>query len=164
MIAVLPSAERETEYPWSAFPTASVPTSLLPCCVHTPPLRVNTHDAPARLLSPNPPTIAVLPSAERETETPCCITFPTAPVPTSLLPCCVHTPPPRVYTHAAPASLLSSAPPTIAVLPSAEIETETPCRALPTAPVPTSLFPCWMNCAWACESIRQESANVTRNE
>ena len=40
------------------------PTSLLPCWVHTPPLRVNTHAAPARELSPGPPTTAVLPSAD----------------------------------------------------------------------------------------------------
>src|SRR5450759_983023 len=101
-MAVLPSEERETDLPWNALPTAPVPTSLLPCCVHTPPERVNTHAAPAVPLSKYPPTIAVLPSAEMETDQPC-FGIPTAPVPTSLLPCCVHTPPESVNTHAAPA-------------------------------------------------------------
>src|SRR5450759_206664 len=140
-MAVLPSEERETEVPWYAPPTAPVPTSLLPCCVHTPPERVHTHAAPAALLSPCPPTMAVLPSEEREIDWPCAA-LPTAPVPTSLLPCCVHTPPERVNTHAAPAVPLSKDPPTMAVLPSEEMETEEPCRAAPTAPVPTSLLPC----------------------
>jgi hypothetical protein len=36
----LPSADSATCQPWSAFPTAPVPTSLLPCWVQTPPLRV----------------------------------------------------------------------------------------------------------------------------
>ncbi len=45
-------------------------------------------------------------------------------------------------THAAPIKELSSGPPTMAVVPSAEIATEVPCRAYPTAPVPTSLLPC----------------------
>ncbi len=42
----VPSAEIATEVPCWAYPTAPVPTSLLPCCDHTPPLRVNTHAAP----------------------------------------------------------------------------------------------------------------------
>ena len=46
-MAVLPSAERDTDPPWLAFPTAPEPTSLVPCCVQTPPLRVQTHAAPA---------------------------------------------------------------------------------------------------------------------
>ena len=45
-MAVLPSADSATEPPCSACPTAPVPTSLLPCWVQTPPLRVNTHAAP----------------------------------------------------------------------------------------------------------------------
>src|ERR1700687_5218105 len=32
----------------------------------------------------------------------------------------------------------------MALLPSAEIATEWPCLATPTAPVPTSLLPCWV--------------------
>src|SRR5260370_25888712 len=99
-----------------------------------------THAAPIELSSSNPPAIAVFPSLESETEKPCCVGF-TAPVPTSLAPCWVHTPPERVYTHAAPAELLSTAPPTTAVFPSPESATESPCSA-PTAPVPTSLAPC----------------------
>jgi hypothetical protein len=68
MIAVLPSAESETEVPWAAAWSAPVPTSLSPCWVHTPLLRVKTHAAPTKKLSKGPPMIAVLPSAERATE------------------------------------------------------------------------------------------------
>jgi tripartite-type tricarboxylate transporter receptor subunit TctC len=53
-----------------AFPTAPVPTSLLPCWVQPPPLRVKTHAAPVYDLSPTPPTMAV-PSADSATEEPC---------------------------------------------------------------------------------------------
>src|SRR6516165_2272981 len=69
-IAVFPSADNATDMPWRALPTASVPTSFLPCCVQTPPLRVNTHAAPVLLLSDHPPTMAVLPSAETATDIP----------------------------------------------------------------------------------------------
>src|SRR5262245_38555481 len=93
-MAVLPSPDNATDRPWSPDPTAPVPTSLLPCCVQTPLLRVKTHAAPVKLLSVPPPIMAVLPSPDSETETPCA--DPTAPVPTSLLPCCVHTVPLRV--------------------------------------------------------------------
>ena len=99
-MAVLPSADSATDMPWRALPTAPVPTSFLPCCVQTPPLRVNTHAAPVLLLSDHPPTMAVLPSADSATDMPW-RALPTAPVPTSLLPCCVQTPPLRVNTHAA---------------------------------------------------------------
>src|SRR5438105_3514338 len=127
MMAVLPSAESATESPCRPLlPTDPEPTSLLPCCVHTPPLLVQTHAAPpAALPSIWPPTMAVLPSAERATAKPCC-PDPTPPEPASLLPCCVHTPALRVQTHAAPAELLSSGPPTMAVLPSAEMATALP--------------------------------------
>src|SRR5215212_11152759 len=57
-MAVPPSADNATAMPWRAFPTAPVPTSFLPCCVHASPLRVNTHTPSLR----HPPTIAVLPS------------------------------------------------------------------------------------------------------
>jgi hypothetical protein len=149
---VFPSPEIETELPCSAArgPMAPVPTSLA-CWLHTPRReRVYTHAAPAALLSKFPPTMAVFPSPEIETESPCCA-LPMAPVPTSLA-CWLHTPCERVYTHAAPAILLSRGPPTMAVFPSLEIETEspcaTPCSALPMAPVPTSLA-CWLNCPCA---------------
>src|SRR5262249_62237513 len=82
-------------------PPALVPTSLFPCWLHTPPLRVNTHAAPAPALSLTPPTIAVLPSADSATEKPWA-EFPTALLPTSLVPCWFHTPPLRVKTQAAP--------------------------------------------------------------
>ena len=51
------------------------------CWVQTPPLRVRP-TPPRSELSPGPPTIAVLPSADSATEKPC-PPFPTAPVPTS---------------------------------------------------------------------------------
>src|SRR5258706_391045 len=69
--AVWLSPERATERPWPAFPTAPEPNSLDPCWVQTPPLLVQTHAAPALLLSTNPPITAVLPSAERDAEIPC---------------------------------------------------------------------------------------------
>src|SRR6516165_6139165 len=142
-MAVLPSADSATELPWRLVPAPPLPTSLAPCWVHTPPLRVNTQTAPTEVLSPGPPTMAVLPSADTATELPWWAP-PAAPVPTSLLPCWAHTPPLRVYTHTAPARLVSSCgPPTMAVLPSAETATEVPCTTFdPTAPVPTSLGPC----------------------
>ena len=87
--------------------------------------------------------MAVLPSADSATEEPC-PALPTAPVPTSLLRCWVQTPLLRVKTHAAPVFQLSKGPPTMAVLPSADSATEAPCLALPTAPLPTSLLPCWV--------------------
>src|SRR5262245_44332425 len=119
--AVLPSAESATDHPWFAFPTAPVPTSFLPCCAHAPRLRLNTQAAPILLLSDHPPTMAVLPSADRATDIPRCAR-PTAPSPTSL-PSCVHAPLPfRVKTHAASVPH----PPTRAVLPSAESATAIP--------------------------------------
>src|SRR5450631_2633411 len=104
-MAVWPSADSATEVPCRAAPTAPVPTSFDPYWVQTPPLRVQTHAAPASELSLNPPTMAVLPSADSATEVPC-RAAPTAPVPTSFDPYWVQTPPLRVQTHAAPASEL----------------------------------------------------------
>src|SRR5215213_11677236 len=92
-------------------------------------------------LSNGPPTTTVLPSAEMDTDLPCPAP-PTAPEPTSLFPCCVQTPPLLVQTHTAPREKLSCSPPTIAVLPSAEMDTETPWRASPSAPEPTNLACC----------------------
>jgi hypothetical protein len=145
----VPSADSATDMPCRA----PLPTNLSPCCAHTPPVRVNTHAAPAaprpkgidRLhgLSPGPPRIAVLPSADSATDMPW-QAFPTAPVPTRLFPCCLQTPLLRVNTQAAPVLPLSDHPPTIAVLPSADSATDIPWRALPNAPVPTNLFPCWV--------------------
>src|SRR5215475_8450070 len=77
-IAVLPSADSATDMPWLALPIASVPMSFLPCCVQTAPLRVKTHAAPVLLLSDQPPTMAVLPSAESATDIPW-RAFPTEP-------------------------------------------------------------------------------------
>src|SRR2546423_550024 len=163
-IAVLPSGDNATDVPWQALPTASVPTSFLPCCVQIPPLRVNTHAAPVLLLSDHPPTLAVFPSAERATDMPWRAS-PTAPLPTSFVPCCVQSSPPRPATHppqppplrltpqpAPPgrptadrsrSALLGPGPPTIAVFPSADRATDMPWLVLPAAPVPTSLGHCW---------------------
>src|SRR4051794_20956866 len=101
-MAVLPSVERATEQPCRLLmPPAPLPTSLFPCCVQTPPLLVNTQAAPPGLLPSNcPPTRAVFPSADRETDPPCCA-LPIAPKPASLLPCCVQTVPLLVHTQAA---------------------------------------------------------------
>src|SRR5438128_260488 len=57
-MAVLPSAETATDIPWPSGKGGSptlLPTSLLPCCVQTSPLRVNTHAAPVVRLSLGPP-------------------------------------------------------------------------------------------------------------
>src|SRR5262249_22878954 len=91
-MAVLPSAESATDQPCKAFPTAPLPASLLPCWLQTLPLRVYTHTAPppALLLSEDPPTMRVLPSADSATDWPC-RAFPPAPVPTSLAPFCVKS-------------------------------------------------------------------------
>src|ERR1700730_14006353 len=48
---------------------ASVPTSFGPRWLHASPERVNTHAAPTSPLSNRPPTTAVFPSPESETET-----------------------------------------------------------------------------------------------
>src|SRR5262249_56438189 len=109
-IAVLPSEDNATETPC---PVPPVPTSLFPCWVHTPPLRVNTHAAPTPPLSLSPPKMAVLPSAYSATEWPC-VDLPVASLPTSLLPCWGHTPPLLVKAHAAAAFVLSPHPPTTA--------------------------------------------------
>jgi hypothetical protein len=141
MIAVLPSAERPTEKACLAFPSAPMPTSLLPCWVHTPLLRVKIHAAPVLELSYGEPKIAVLPSAERATEA---ADAPTAPVPTNSSPCWIHTPLLRVNTHAAAKPELALPPPTIAVLPSAERATEPPSPPW-SGLVVISLSPCWVH-------------------
>src|SRR5438045_3551493 len=86
MSAVLPSAERDTDRPWSSGVGVPDATNLVPCWVHIPPLLVQTQAAPGvelskRLPSLYPPTIAVFPSAERATAFPW-KAFPTAPEPT----------------------------------------------------------------------------------
>jgi hypothetical protein len=86
-MAVLPSADKATELPWKEEPELFVPTNLPPCWLQVLPLLVYTQAAPRPPLSDGPPTIAVLPSADRETEIPCCAP-PTLPVPTSFEPCC----------------------------------------------------------------------------
>src|SRR5687768_985996 len=70
-MAVFPSAESATAVPWSDGddPVVPLPTSLA-CSTHVVPLRTHTHAAPMSLLSPEPPTIAVAPSAESATAWP----------------------------------------------------------------------------------------------
>jgi hypothetical protein len=145
-MAVLPSPDSATDWPWAAAPTAPVPTSFEPCWVQTPPLRVKTHAAPVFKLSPGPPTMAVSPSADSATDTPWAAGWgPTAPVPISLLPCWVQTPLLRVKIHTAPVCPRSPGPPTMAVLPSAESATDEPWPGGVLSPsLPTSLLPCWV--------------------
>src|SRR2546422_768378 len=102
---------------------APAPTSFAPSWLQRPPERVNTHAAPTPLSSADPPTMAVSPSPERETDSPCDAVA-MAPAPTTFAPCWLHTPAERVKTDAAPAQQLSTGPPTMAVFPSAESETE----------------------------------------
>jgi hypothetical protein len=90
---------------------------------------VKNHTAPIEPLSPGPPTIAVLPSVDSDTDQPSC-EYPVASLAVSFC-CWVHVPPLRVKTHAAPVPLLSNGAPTMAVLPSVEIATEKPCSTLP---------------------------------
>src|ERR1022692_4439791 len=122
--AVLPSAVSAADWPRYRANAGSLPTSLLPCWVHWPLARVNTHTAPDVLLSPLPPSTAVLPSEDKATDMPWCA-WPT-PLPTSLKGTRLHTPTLRVNTHAAPVLLLSKSPPISAVFPSEERAIEMP--------------------------------------
>src|SRR5262249_51372924 len=97
-------------------------TSFEPCCFHTPPERAYTHAAPKTSSSVGPPTMAIFPSWESETDQPWSA-GPMAPVPTRFA-CWVQRVPERVYTHAAPKLRSSATPPTIALFPSLESETE----------------------------------------
>src|SRR5436189_53846 len=127
-MAVSPLEDSATEAPSKApriGPVGPVPSGSLACWVQAPPLlRVYTHAAPMLLLSPGPPTMAVSPLEDSATEEPCW-EDPIAPVPTGSF-CWVQTPPLRVYTHAAPRSLLADRPPTTAVLPAEAAPTESP--------------------------------------
>src|SRR5262249_1379860 len=135
-MAVLPSADSATEKPWKAPPTAPVPTSLPPCWLHTPPLRVNTNAAPALLLSFGPPAMAVLPSAEIATELPIVVA---GVLKRGVTFCCwLHVPPRRMKNRAAPA-VVSPGPPAMAVLPPAETATELPWLAFAIAPLADQL-------------------------
>src|SRR5262249_20631615 len=155
-MAVLPSADNATEVPWPAAPPAAVPTNFEPCCVHVEPLRTKIHAAPALASSEEPPTMAVLPPAESATARPCSAA-PPAPLPISFDPCCVHVAPLRVNTHVAPVLPSSKWPPTSAVLPSDDSDTDAPCVAAPVAPVPTSFDPCCVNWAKAAPDERNEA-------
>src|SRR5262249_17465366 len=125
-MAMLPSADRAMDVPRR--PTAPGLTSLF-CCVQTPPLRVNTHAAPAaprpngtdrsQGSPPGPPRKAFFPSAEKPRATPCPPLPPSPPLSRSST-LSAQIPPLRVNTHAAPVLLLSDQPPTMAVLPSAD--------------------------------------------
>ena len=201
-MAVLPSAERDTEMPWLATPTVPVPTSLDPCWVQTPPLLVQNPRGPrTSIVSHTLPTTAAIRRHRRGTRQRPARRTPRRRCRPAWTPCWVQTPPLRVQTHAAPAPPLSWSPfrtiavlpsaerdngitligsspprppeptslgppgpdpsapgqdpgrprttvvthdpPTIAVLPSADRDTEVPCLALQRRRVPTSLSPCW---------------------
>src|SRR5262249_1251110 len=101
--------------------------------LHTPPLRVHTHAAPAPPSSKPPPMTAVFPSADTATELPWCAP-PTAPVPTSLGPRWLRTPPLRGPTPAAPPLPLSTPPPTPPPRP--PLAQPGPRCSLPTPPHP----------------------------
>ena len=141
--AVWPSAERETLVPCCcAAPTPSVPTNLLPSCIHpTETKRIKIQAAPALALSKWPPTRAVLPLADSATDLPN-QGLPTPSEGTNFVPSCAHVVPERLKIHTAPLPPSSITPPTIAVLPSAESATEKPCQALPVFPVPINLACC----------------------
>jgi hypothetical protein len=66
MTTVVPASEIETAEPCALTSVASDPTSLPPSGAQLPPCRDHTH-APLPLV----PLTAVLPSPERDTDTPC---------------------------------------------------------------------------------------------
>src|SRR5512143_1616397 len=68
--AVAPSPEGPTAVPCWPLAVATLPASLPPCCVQTPPLLVKTHAAPRDEESPGPPKTSVLPSEETSTDAP----------------------------------------------------------------------------------------------
>src|SRR4051812_2414020 len=132
-----------TDVPCRGFTVAPEPNSRGPCWDQTPPLRVQIHAPPSLLWSRNPPTMAVFPSAERETDDPC-FAGPNVSEATNFGPCCDQTPALLVQIHEAPRLPLSELPPMMTVLPSAEMATEVPCCAAPAASEPTSFGPCWV--------------------
>jgi len=151
--AVVPSVDMATASPNSrAEATASVPTSLSPTWLQTPSVRLKIQTAPAPFLSLYPPTMAVFPSPEIATAKPKAGS-PTASAGISLLPCWLQEPFVRVKIHALPMPE-SALPPTMTVLPSAEIATAPPWLAAHMAPVPTSLLPCCLHGAPGAELAR----------
>src|SRR5580658_6986345 len=144
--AMFPSVDNAVALPAAVVAEAPAGTSLLPCCVQAPADSTNPHTAPTPELSPLPPNKAVAPSPDNATVMPS-VAVPTAPVPTSFNPCWVQAVPERVNTHAAPTEALSYGPPIKAVSPSDDRLTELPCAALPIAPLPTNLGPCWLQTA-----------------
>ena len=141
--AVPPSLDNATLEPNRPLPLAPEPVSLEPCWVQVEPERVNTHAAPTPPLSERPPINAVFPSPDSATLQPNS-PLPIAPEPVSLEPCWVQVEPERVNTHAAPTRPLSPGPPINAVFPSPDSATLEPKSALPLAPDPVSLEPCWV--------------------
>src|SRR5690606_3437209 len=113
---VLPSWDSATDAPVFVL----TPPLNFTSCIQALPFFLNIHTAPSfPYPSFHAPMAATLPFLEMETEKPCCDPVnPTAPEPTNLAPTCDHEAPLRVKIQAAPASLLSVGPPTIAVFPS----------------------------------------------
>ena len=108
-MAVLPSARGTRNALTELIPRRPSRPAWLPAGSRRLHSCVQTHAAPSDAVVLGPPTMAVLPSAERATES-LDSRCPTAPEPTSLAPCWVQTPPLLVQTHAAPALLLSRVP------------------------------------------------------
>jgi hypothetical protein len=52
----------------------------------------------------------------------------------------------------------------MAVLPSEDSATETPCKAAPTAPAPTSFGPCCVNCASASCDEKSSAAEIRTDD
>src|ERR1700744_204028 len=97
-----------------------------PCCVHVDRRRVNTQAALVSFtLLAWLPISAVVPSEESATQRPK-LPLLLAPTPVSFAPCWAHTKPARVNAQAAPAPLLSLAPPIRAVVPSDDRTTLVP--------------------------------------
>src|ERR1017187_3028946 len=128
-MAVFPSRDIDTDWPWNVLPILPLPTSFGPCCFQIVPIRANTQTAPTLPLSHRPPMMTVFPSPDSATEVPCstyALVFRAAPVPTNFDPCWVQVLPLRVNTQAAPKKVLSFIPPRMAVLPSSDSATEPP--------------------------------------
>jgi hypothetical protein len=96
---MLPSAESATLVPKRPAPASSFGRSFA-CGVQDEPERVYTHAAPFAVAYSLPPTIAVVPSAERATLRPNWAGSSSPLV--SLPPSWLQTPPERTNVHAAP--------------------------------------------------------------
>ena len=97
---------------------------MLPCCVQVLPVLVIIHVAPILLLSLHIPIIAVFPSALIPTALTRLYKIDVKPATTIPFPCCDQVLPVLVNIHVLFVKSYISYPPTIAVFPSALIQTE----------------------------------------